>query len=366
MSSSVAGAIASKPRTGVITRDNHYVPRLYLKHFASESGSIYSYRTLVSRPDVAEWKKVNVSGVGYQSHLYTRALSDGDSDEIEQWLNRDFETPAALSIEKVVNDKRLEKEDYRLLVRFLAAQIVRTPAFLIENLPIMRNFAESQLKSLSETVTARMQRDRASGTSGQYEPLPNSEFYPLRVTREPSPDGKSLILKTETVVGRATWIFAMRHLLTNTLERLADHKWVILSAEDNLPWFTTDDPVVRLNFRNQHDYDFKGGWSVPNANIFLLLSPKHLLFTQVETKSPYQRGDFLPRDQAIMLRRMIAEHAHRYIFSPTKDSNVSRYKPRHVDALAVKNEQEQWKKWHDEQSAAERELHTDRSQVESR
>jgi len=172
----------------------------------------------------------------------------------------------------------------------------------------------------------------------------------------PSPDGKSVILKTETVVGRATWIWGMRHIRENTLNRLNEHKWVILSAEDDLPWFTTDDPVVRLNFRHPGDYNFKGGWQVPNTNIFLPLSPKHLLFTQVGSKSPYERGEFLPRDQAVMLRRMIAEHAHRYIFSPFKDPDISCYRARHVDAEAVKSEQEQWSKWHDEQSAAEREL----------
>jgi hypothetical protein len=53
---------------------------------------------------------------------------------------------------------------------------------------------------------------------------------------------------------------------------------------------------------------------------------------------------------------MIAEHAHRYIFSPYKDPAVPQYRPRVVDADVVKNEQEEWRRWHEEQSAAEREL----------
>ena len=323
------------------TRDNHYVPRLYLKHFASESGYLCRYRTLVSKPTVPEWKRVNIGGVGYQSHLYTRALAHGDSDEIEQWLNRDFETPAESSLSKAVNGERLEKEDYRLLVRFLAAQIVRTPAFLIENLPRWREAAASQLEDASQNLRKELERARVTGQPIESERFPNSEYYPIRVTREPSADGKSVVIKTETVVGRGTWIFAMRHILTSTLDRLADHRWTILSAEDDLPWFTTDDPVVRLNFRNPSDYDFKGGWGVAKTNIFLPLSPKHLLFTQVGEKS-YQRGEILPRDLAIMLRRMIAEHAHRYIFSPSKDPAIPQYKPRVVNGEAIKNENEQW------------------------
>lgn len=167
-------------RTDVITRDNHYVPRLYLKHFASESGYLYRYRTLVSKPTVAEWKRVNIGGVGYQSHLYTRALAYGDSDEIEQWLNRDFETPAESSIHKAVNNERLGKEDYRLLIRFLAAQIVRTPAYLIENLPRWQEWASSQLKESLLDVRKELERgERNRPANSKY------TFPKLRILSSP-------------------------------------------------------------------------------------------------------------------------------------------------------------------------------------
>ncbi|MGA2437068.1 MAG: DUF4238 domain-containing protein [Acidobacteriaceae bacterium] len=337
------------------TQNNHYVPRVYLKHFASESGYLYRYRVLVPKQNISDWKRINIGGVGYQSNLYTRVLAQGDSDEIEKWLNRDFENPAENSMHKAVNGERLEKEDYRLLVRFLAAQIVRTPAFLIENLPRWREQAERQLKETSENVRKELEEARATGRPIQTEHVANSEYFPLRVTKEPSSDGKSVIIKTETVVGRGIWIYAMRHLLTKTLDWLAEHRWTIISAEDDLPWFTTDDPVVRLNYRNPTDYNFKGGWGSSNTNILLPLSPKYLLFTQVG-KKPNQRGEVFPRPMAIMLRRMIAEHAFRYIFSPFKDPTIPQYRPRIINADAVKNENEQWQKWHEEQSLAEREL----------
>lgn len=338
-----------------ITRANHYVPRLYLKRFASESGYLYHYRTLVSKPTIAEWKKVNTGGIAYRSHLYTRTLAYGDSDEIEQWLNRDFETPAESSIAKAVNGDRLKKEDYWLLTRFVAAQIVRTPAFLIENLPRWREFAEQEVKQVSKRLEERIAQRHYTSESFEEDPSPDMEYYPFRISSENSPDGRSVFLKAEIVVGRGTWIFAMRHLLTNTIHRLSEHRWTILSAEDDLPWFTTDDPVVRLNFRNASDYDFKGAWGVPKTNIFLPLSPRHLLFTQVGEKS-FQRNEILPRNMAIMIRKMIAEHAHRYIFSPAPDNTIAQFRPRIIDADAMKSEEEQWRIWHDQQSAAEREL----------
>ena len=346
------------------TQKNHYVPRLYLKHFADESGYLYRYKTLIPKSNVRKWKRVNIGGVGYHLHLYTRVLADGQTDEIEQWLNRDFETPAEESIGKAVTGDRLTKEDYRLLTRFVAAQIVRTPAFLIENLPRWRELAEREVKQVSKRIEDRIAQSRYTSESFEEEPSPDTEYYPFRISSENSPDGKSVFLKAETVVGRGTWIFAMRHLLINTVHRLSEHKWTILSAEDDLPWFTTDDPVVRLNFRNASDYDFKGAWGVPKTNIFLPLSPSHLLFTQVGERS-FQRNEILPRHMAITIRKMIAEHAHRYIFSPAPDNTIPQFRPQIVDADAMKNEQEQWRIWHEEQSAAERKLLSSRHSATS-
>jgi len=337
----------------VITHDNHYVPRLYLKHFSSGDGYLYRYRILVPKETVPEWKRFHISGVGYQVHLYTRVLENNeDTDDIERWLNQDFEAPAEGALSRVVNDKRLSKDDYHVLSRFLAAQIVRTPAFLIENLPHWQRLSKKLLDDTMEEIRETQTTAKETGKSPDLVPLPNSAYLPLRVTKEPSEDGKSMIVKAETVVGRGTWIFSMRHLLTNTLRRLAEHRWTIISAEDDLPWFTTDDPVVRLNFRSTSNYDFNGGWASPGTEIMLPLSPKHLLYTQVGQKPP-ARGTTFSQGQASILRKLIAEHAHRYIFSPKVDSDMRKLRPREVNLAAVRNENEQWEKWHREQRAAE-------------
>ncbi len=298
---------------------------------------------------------MNVGGVAYHPHLYTRVLASRDSDEIERWLGRDFETPAERSIAKAVNDERLYQEDYGLLVRFLAAQIVRTPAFFIKSLPHWQEQVRRQMEDQATNLEHNLRRAREEGELVGIPPHPVAEYFPMRVRTEPSPDGKGALIKMETVVGRGYWIFAMRHLLTSTIERLSSHHWTILSAEDDLPWFTTDDPVIRLNFRDPSSYDFGGGWEIPKTNILMPLSPRHLLFTQVGEKS-FQRGEVLPRHMAMMLRKMMAEHAHRYIFSPHIDPSIPSYRPRIVDGEAVRGEVEQWRRWHEEQSLAEREM----------
>jgi hypothetical protein len=77
----------------------------------------------------------------------------------------------------------------------------------------------------------------------------------------------------------------MKHRLTKTLKVLHKHKWMILEAPARLVWFTSDDPVVCLNFGSDFDYDFNGGWNRRRGIILFPLSPRHLMFTEIGTTS---------------------------------------------------------------------------------
>ena len=119
-----------------LTAKNHYVPCLYLKHFANQEGTLYRYSTLVSKPHIPVWKLVHVGGVGYQTHLYSRVVLGTETDEMERWFEREFDTPAAEPIRKAIEDERLTKTDWERLIRFVAAQIVRTPPSWQRSLPL--------------------------------------------------------------------------------------------------------------------------------------------------------------------------------------------------------------------------------------
>jgi hypothetical protein len=60
--------------------------------------------------------------------------------------------------------------------------------------------------------------------------------------------------------------------------------------------------------------------------------------------------------EANLVRRFIAEHAHRMIFAAERDADVPRLRPHIVDADLFQHEQEQWSTWHDQQTAAEQDL----------
>lgn len=339
-----------------ITTDNHYVPCEYLKRWASSDKRIYMYRLLVSHPQVPLWKKSSPRGVAKLSHLYTRIVAGRETDDIEKWLNREFESPAEEALHKVTSDGRLTPDDWKRLIRFLAAQDVRTPARLSEDLQRWDKTLPHFIESTLQEGVRELELARKSGhTLPQLDPHPYADHLPLRVTTEILPDQEFGTLTGEILLGRSLWLFGLRQALTQTVKVLLRHRWTILQAPEGMEWFTSDNPVIRLNYHAPDKYDFKGGWGSPGSELLLPLSPRHLLYTQIG-KRPPERGKIVLHSQAKMIRRFIAEHAHRMIFASHHDVEVPRLRPRTEDENLFRNEKEQWKKWHEEQVAAEQEL----------
>src|SRR3954449_9846959 len=104
-------------QTTPFQRENHYVPCVYLKSFAGSDGRMQVYRLLVSHPAVRLWKAHSPRAIAYHSHLYTRMMAEGPSDDLEKWLSREFEAPAEAPLQRAVTDQQLSREDWTHLVR---------------------------------------------------------------------------------------------------------------------------------------------------------------------------------------------------------------------------------------------------------
>lgn len=325
---------------------------MYLKNFASAAKEVYEYRTLVSHPTVSVWKSVHVAGTGYEKNLYTRIVQGEETDDIEQWLSQEFETPATEPLQRALEDKELSQNDWELLTRFLASQIVRTPAFLINNLPRWNQMAPRVVEETLRDVENRLREAKERGQKIiDDDPTRHTEYIPLRVERKDLPEERKVQFTTRMVVGRGFWFYAMKHLLTRTLKVLPQHIWTLLEAPSGLPWFTSDDPVVCLNFRSETDYDFAGGWNRDRGNILFPLSPRHLMITEIGGNRYPRRVP--SRYHARLFRQIIARHAHRRIYSSTIDEKIPQLKPRTVDARAFQSERALWERYYQDQSSAE-------------
>ena len=335
-----------------IRQKNHFVPKMYLKQWAQD-GRIGTYRLLVPSDSVPEWRDLSLSRIALREHLYTYAMAKEETDEFERWLAEEFENPAVDAISRVVSDQRLSPEHWRRLVRFAVAQGVRTPAWFKSfvarqhsQLPnLMQEALEGSIKKLEDSIATKRPL---------LAPREKDALFPSKVILQQSTDGQGRI-GVETVVGRQLWLWTMRNILTTTIERIPTDKWNIVRAPDGISWPTSDDPLIRLNCRGRTEYDFGGGWGVKNTDILWPLSPKHLLHTCIRG-SGWPRGATVNRDMAIFLRKIILEHADRYVFSLDK-ADVSRIRPRIVSLSAYNEESVFWSNWRNDQLRAERELH---------
>jgi hypothetical protein len=338
------------------SRDNHYVPRLYLKQFASASREICAYRLVVSHSQVPAWRKVRVAQIGYRTDLYTQMNGEEESDAMEGWFGKEFETPAADAIRRATSGEAMSCEDWRRLIRFTAAQIVRTPAFLVKGgARWEKTLPKAAQATLTDLKRELAKRRRDGGQLVAKAPSDYAAGLPFNVLLNPHLEAGQVEVKIEMLIGRQLWFWEAKRLLSNAVSRLQEHHWTILQPASGLLWFTSDDPVILLNYRSASDYDFGGGWGNPGSEIFMPLSPMHLLYTRIGQNSP-DRESQLDEPTTRIFQKMIAEHAYCEIFSATEDAYVEKLKPRIVSAQIYQQEELQWKNWHRDQSTAEREF----------
>jgi len=286
-------------------------------------------------------------------------LTDGrESDEMEQWLEREFETPAEEPIRRAIAGQRLSVSDWHALIRFFAAQDARTPARFEET--FRRN--EEQLPHMIEST---LQRFIAAGevAVAQGKPLPapdplsdEERRFPLRVTVVPEEGGGGRIVG-EALNGRAMWLWSIRRALTHPISHLLAHRWTILRPPSGKEFLTSDNPVIRLRYTSDGDYDLKGGWGVPRTNLMLPLSPSTMLFTEIGSALP-SRNSRMPQKMYDLVCKVTIENAYRYVIGTGPDDRVATLRPRLIDEAQLRLEKARWAEWHAEHMAAELEIHT--------
>lgn len=248
---------------------------------------------------------------------------------------------------RAVTDQRLRPEDWRVIVRFAFAQDVRTPKRLKEFLQRQATDLPEMLEAVVQSALQRASEDRVAVMPGE---TMTASGFPLKIVVEHQSDGTGL-LKTEAVVGRSMWIWSLRQLLTTTIEKVSYKGWSVLRAAKGCSWPTSDNPLIRLNYMNEHSYDFEGGWGVPNGDILLPLSPTHVLH-RCAGRRPPPRSSRLGSATSEMIRRIIIEHADRYVFS-AEEFEVHKVRGRRVDRAQYARERDEWARWNAEQAAAE-------------
>jgi uncharacterized protein DUF4238 len=338
-------------------RESHYIPQFYLRRWSLDGRRVWAYRLLVPRADYLKWRPTFIRGIARQAHLYTSVGRGGEeSDRVERWFSREVEAPAIDALERVVRDEPLGREDWHKLAMFAAALDVRTAAAYMEHAARAEATVPDALREVLANLEPELKR-RAKKKAATRQPVdtPSADTpagrFPLRVRIERSADGGRGMVHAEVTVGRQLWLYEIEHLLTNTAKVLQAHSWSILKPHPGWEWFTCDHPVVRLNCYEEGRYDFRGGWGSNGTEIFLPLSPRHMMYAKVGAAWPPEQT--LTPELTLSFQQFVAERALRWIYARQPTQKAEFFRPRVVDLQRFKGEDAAWERWHTDQTAAE-------------
>jgi hypothetical protein len=341
-----------------LKRKHHYIPASYLRRWVDSDGRIWTYRILVSNAKVPLWKRNSPEGIAYHLHLYTRIAEGQATDEVERWLDKEYENPSQPIIERAVAQKRLTPEDWTILIRYMACQDVRTPVRLLGSLKRQEETMQSLMQGALEKVKHKLEQGKAEPSSANAKKFAGSELLPLNISLHDDPVSDSVKVEARSTTGRSAWLFGIKYLLQNSrsLDALLGHKWTILRAPRGMSLCTSDNPVIRLNYHSNERYDLKGGWGSKGTEIIFPLDTGNVLYTKIGDRPP-PRGTVVSLEVARFFQRIILENAHRFIFCPSKCDEAAMIRPRTEDASIFKHEQAQWDHWHNRNMEAESRLH---------
>lgn len=109
------------------TRHQHYVSQFLLRRFCGPEGRLWAYDTETQKVFCADPKAVAAEGYFYSD---SRKYPTKASIAIEHWLAEEIEGPGSKAIEGLISMRTLSLEEIRAFIRFVAAQMQRTPTAL--------------------------------------------------------------------------------------------------------------------------------------------------------------------------------------------------------------------------------------------
>ncbi|MAT97414.1 MAG: hypothetical protein CL608_09755 [Anaerolineaceae bacterium] len=338
-----------------VTHDNHYVPKIYLKQWSNDGLHVSAYRLLVSHKNVPLWQSRSIDKVTFRRDLYTEIENGEEVDKFEKWIAAEFENPVKETIKKVLKDNPLSRRDWERLACFLGAQDVRTPLSYLESTERWeRTLPDLMQKTLDDSVRKLEDeefRKNIEVSSNDESSLFDGVFEIDVVKGSETENGQGYI-QAEITAGRKLWLQGQRFVLTKTIKALKEHKWCIVRPARGFQWFTSDHPVIKLNYYHKGNYDFKGGWGKKGGNLFMPLSPRHLLFTEIGADLPDQVR--FSTEDTRLLQKMVAERSFRWIFAHEPLEIVRKIRTRKIDSELFKHEEEQWNNWHENQVQSEK------------
>lgn len=300
---------------------------MYLKTWSTDK-QIWIYDMLVDNPNFPIWKRNSIKNVASIDNLYVHMRCGTEYDDFENVFNNKFEMPAAEPLNNAINGYRMSRSDWKALIRFVALQWIRTPAFYVNNRKRNQEILTDCLNDIAN--------DLASGKilTKMAKPVNNTNMIsslPIKFTWSSTYESNAQRGLTLTVIdGKSTWLNEIEALLSDSskyLTAIQERRWSIITFPDDILVPTSDHPTVVQE----------------NGIIVFPLSPHKVLYSCGKMRiDPRYKAD---SRMALEINKAIIMNAYRYIYAFSKDLSIPSLRPRiedHASFIKVRQEYDRW------------------------
>jgi hypothetical protein len=296
------------------------------------------------------WEYCSTKSIAVRRDFYTSVADGKESDRIEKWLADEIETPAQAVLDKLTSRTPLTPQDRKKLARYIASLDARSPVYYRQHTEMMADLVPEVLDEVGKTIReAAEKRQRLPDVPETY--ARSHSIYVELDRGEPGANNASV--NVNVIVGREFWLESLTYIVEKLSVLLESHDWRVVRPHDGWTWYTSDHPVLRLHCTESGEYHFGGGFGSPGDEVILPLSPTDLLYAQVGQPARLEQFSL---DQTYLIKRFIAEHAHRWIVAARPVRHATWFRPRVVDLAKYGKEEAGWQRFHPEQSRAVLEL----------
>ena len=327
-----------------LSRDNHYIPRMYLSRWLT-CGKISVYHLLVSHDNVYLWNRESIRRVGCLQNLYVNVWRDEELDNLEHELDTLIESPAKLPFDKICNGEALTCDDWRKVCNYIAIQYVRTPAFYFYIKQKGAKFLEEEIEKLGKQLTEVKEIPKTKRHL-----IDSTDYLPIDVSiTDEKPDDGHTNVKVFAIAGKGIWLFQIKQTMLKDsviLRYFQNLRWNIITAPDGETWPTCDNPVVICDVDSNMIVrsSYSSGIAGRSKAVLFPLSPKIVLLAT--TKRSYRWHNIhADKKLADMIRIAIVNNAMMCVYSSTEDQTIPKIRPRIVtkkEYMRIKNEFDSW------------------------
>ena len=343
-----------------LSRNNHYIPQMYLRNWESSKGKIFVYRLLVSNDNVPLWKEQAIEHTASIKNLYCRVLDNNELDDFELDFGARFETPARVPLEKLINGEKLTAEEWQPVIDFIVAQFVRIPKFQQWMCKLLSKNQTAVFDNLCNESFEAAINGKTFDSSGKPESI-----LPIKceVSDSKNGNGKYEII-FRTVIGKNYWLQEIKTALSDNSKMrwlFKELKWSVATAYSGMSWPTCDCPVVTCALTQNKQFVKAEDFMIGNNAVVFPISPEKALIGYRKRIFPWEID--LSQQETESIRRLITQNAFMYVFSNAKDETIPNYYKRSVDEVGYKRIQKEYDRWYDDYKEKEGPLLTSKPNI---